>query len=43
LIETGYLTNKEDHKRLESDEFRADMAEGIYDGTIKILQTIGVL
>lgn len=43
LIETAYLTNKEDHKLLETDEFRTNITEGIYDGAIKILQTIGSL
>jgi N-acetylmuramoyl-L-alanine amidase len=41
LIETAYLTNKEDHKRLESNEFRNAMAEGMYDGIIEILKTMG--
>ncbi len=41
LIETAYLTNKEDHKRLESNEFRNAMAEGIHDGIINILETMG--
>lgn len=42
LIETAYLTNKEEHKRLESDEFRNAMAVGIYDGIIEILKTMGL-
>lgn len=41
LIETAYLTNKEDHSRLESNEFRSVMAEGIYDGITEILKTMG--
>lgn len=41
LVETAYLTNKEDHKRLESDEFRNAIAEGIYDGIIEIIKTMG--
>ncbi|NLG89465.1 MAG: N-acetylmuramoyl-L-alanine amidase [Clostridiaceae bacterium] len=38
LVETAYITNEEDHKRLESDEFREAMAEGILNGTMRILE-----
>lgn len=41
LVETAYLTNKEDHRRLESDTFRSSMAEGIHDGIIEILKAMG--
>ncbi len=41
LVETAYITNKEDHKRLESDKFREDMVEGILKGTIRILEAMG--
>lgn len=41
LIETAYLTNKKDHERLESNEFRTAMSEGIHDGIIEILKTMG--
>jgi N-acetylmuramoyl-L-alanine amidase len=41
LIETAYITNREDHKLLESSEFREDMAEGIFRGTIRILEIMG--
>ena len=41
LIETAYLTNREDHKLLESDEFRSAMAEGMHDGIMDILETMG--
>lgn len=41
LIETAYLTNKEDHRRLESDTFRSSMAEGIHDGIIEIIKAMG--
>lgn len=41
LVETAYMTNREDHERLESDEFREDMAEGILKGTIRILEAMG--
>lgn len=40
LIETAYLTNRQDHKRLETNEFRYAMAEGIHDGIIAVLETI---
>lgn len=41
LIETAFITNKEDHKRLESDEFRMNMAQGIHNGIIEILKLMG--
>lgn len=41
LVETAYITNEEDHKRLESDEFRETMADGILNGTIRVLESIG--
>lgn len=41
LIETAYLTNKEDHKLLESNDFRSNMAGGIHDGIVEILKTMG--
>lgn len=42
LIETAYITNREDHKRLESGKFREDMAEGIFRGTVRILEKMQV-
>lgn len=42
LIETAYITNKEDHKRLESQEFRENTAQGIVDGIVKAMDEIGV-
>lgn len=41
LVETAYMTNKDDHRRLESDDFREDMVEGIFNGTIRILDAMG--
>ena len=41
LVETAYLTNREDHRRLESDAFRSAMAEGIHDGIIDIIKAMG--
>ncbi|ANW97986.1 cell wall hydrolase [Thermoclostridium stercorarium subsp. thermolacticum DSM 2910] len=41
LIETAYITNREDNERLKSDEFRENMAQGIFNGTIRILETMG--
>ena len=41
LVETAYITNKEDHERLKSDEFRENMAQGIFNGTMRILETMG--
>lgn len=41
LVETAYITNKEDYERLKSDKFRDDMATGIFNGTIRILETMG--
>ena len=32
LVETGYITNQEDHARLESKDFRDETALGIADG-----------
>ncbi len=42
LIETAYITNKEDHKKLESQEFRENTAKGIVDGIVKAMDEIGV-
>jgi N-acetylmuramoyl-L-alanine amidase len=41
LIETAYITNKEDHARLKSDKFRDEMTDGILNGTIRILEAMG--
>ena len=41
LVETAYITNPEDHRRLKSDEFRDNMAEGIVNGTLRILEKLG--
>ena len=41
LVETAYITNKEDHERLKSDEFRENMVQGIFNGTMRILETMG--
>ncbi len=41
LVETAYITNSEDHERLKSDEFREAMTDGILNGTIRILETMG--
>lgn len=41
LVETAYITNPEDHQRLKSDEFRENMAEGIVNGTLRILEKLG--
>lgn len=41
LIETAYLTNKEDHERLKSEQFRENIASGIHDGIVEILKTMG--
>ncbi|NLX63738.1 MAG: N-acetylmuramoyl-L-alanine amidase [Clostridiaceae bacterium] len=42
LIETAYITNKEDNDRLNSEEFRYKTAEGIVDGIEKAMEEIGV-
>ncbi len=42
LIETAYITNKDDHKRLESEEFRDKTAIGIADGIELAMDEIGV-
>ena len=42
LVETAYITNPDDHKRLISDTFRQDMAECIFHGTLKILKKMGI-
>lgn len=42
LIETAYITSKEDHERLESDEFREKTAQGIADGIENAMAEIGV-
>lgn len=41
LVETAYITNQEDHSRLKSDEFRDNMVQGIFNGTVRILETMG--
>jgi len=41
LVETAYITNKADHERLKSDEFRDNMVQGIFNGTMRILETMG--
>jgi len=41
LIETAYITNRADHERLRSDEFRENMVQGIFNGTMRILETMG--
>lgn len=41
LIETAYITNKEDFERLKSDEFRDLTAAGIADGIMAALQEVG--
>lgn len=41
LIETAYITNREDEARLRSDKFREDMVQGIFNGTMRILETMG--
>lgn len=41
LIETAYITNKGDYEKLKSDEFRENMARGICNGTIRILEAMG--
>lgn len=42
LIETAYITNKEDHDRLTSDDFRENTARGIADGIELAMEEIGV-
>jgi len=41
LVETAYITNKDDEQRLRSDEFRRNMVLGIFNGTMRILETMG--
>ena len=41
LVETAYITNPEDHARLKSDKFRDDMTQGLYNGTLRILEALG--
>lgn len=41
LVETAYITNKEDHDRLRSNEFRDKTALGIANGIELTLQEIG--
>jgi N-acetylmuramoyl-L-alanine amidase len=41
LVEIAYITNKEDHARLKSDKFRDEITQGIFNGSIKILETMG--
>jgi N-acetylmuramoyl-L-alanine amidase len=40
LIETAYITNKEDHARLASEEFRSNTARGIVQGIELALKEI---
>lgn len=40
LVETAYITNREDNDRLKSDEFRAKTAMGIADGVKKALDAL---
>jgi len=42
LIETAYITNKEDNDRLNSEEFRYKTAKGIVDGIETAMEEIGV-
>ncbi|MGI6083857.1 MAG: N-acetylmuramoyl-L-alanine amidase family protein [Acetivibrionales bacterium] len=42
LIETAYITNKEDHEKLTSQEFREMTAKGIADGIEAAMAEIGV-
>ena len=42
LIETAYITNKEDNDRLNSQEFREKTAGGIADGIVAAMEEIGV-
>lgn len=42
LIETAYITNKEDHDRLKSEEFREKTALGIAEGIEIAMEEIGV-
>ncbi|NLO38718.1 MAG: N-acetylmuramoyl-L-alanine amidase, partial [Ruminiclostridium sp.] len=41
VVETAYIGNLEDHARLKSDQFREDMADGILNGTLRILEKLG--
>lgn len=41
LIETGYITNKDDHDRLLSEDFRLKTAQGIARGIELTLEEIG--
>lgn len=41
LVETAYITNKEDHARLKSNDFRDKTAKGIVDGIELVLDEIG--
>lgn len=40
LVETAYITNKEDHARLSSKDFREKTAKGIAEGILLTLQEI---
>ena len=42
LVETAYITNKNDFERLKSDEFRENTAIGIAEGIKQALDNIGV-
>lgn len=42
LVETAYITNKNDNALLSSNDFRDKTAEGITDGIVKTFQEIGV-
>lgn len=41
LVETAYITNKEDHARLKSNDFRDKTAKGIVNGIELVLEEIG--
>ncbi|HVY55862.1 MAG TPA: N-acetylmuramoyl-L-alanine amidase, partial [Thermodesulfobacteriota bacterium] len=35
LVETAFITNPRDEKRLKSDDYVAEMADGIFNGIVK--------
>jgi N-acetylmuramoyl-L-alanine amidase len=39
LVETGFLTNEEEAKKMKADDFREKAAKGIYKGIIEYYQT----
>lgn len=41
LVETAYITNPDDFKKLSGESFRADMAKGLAEGTKRILEKLG--